>query len=244
MIKVYQLSEAVVLQYDDTNALPEIILPSIVRSISFMHTIRTPDHVCFIDLVNPEAVSFCRYIKENNLSLIRIPAHSDPFYTPYLIGHELGHYLINIHKQVKNPYNNKPISTYEELFASVLACDLISKIKETYINHRDKRLFQRVLQSEKMQAAHTKEALKAYDSIAAAPLWSIRREEPDYGLIEGIAPIIHNVFVRHPSLWLLLPHIQEIHPLVSWKEFLEQADLLTEKRCHDGIEEFRALLFP
>ncbi|MDE5808290.1 MAG: hypothetical protein K2H76_09245, partial [Muribaculaceae bacterium] len=67
---------------------------------------------------------------------------------------------------------------------------------------------------------------------------------PDYDSCAAIALSLLPYFEKHPELWKILPHVQDVDPLANWREFFSHMLDTADDSCRGPLKEMIDHLFP
>ena len=94
-----------------------------------------------------------------------------------------------------------------------------------------------------LQPHHLRALQLHQKGIEALPLLD-KELLPDYGNCVSVAQLLLPYFEVSPELWHILPHVQEVDPRASWKDFFAHMQQSAPDSCRKPLANLVQTLFP
>lgn len=193
--------------------------PFLRQMVVNLQSIRHQPFPCSIQCGAGSDKSHYHYNKAYNVGIIVLQEYTDPRNLVNLLAHELCHYTMDNHVAFRDD-NGVKLSSYEEAFAETFSrAQLWSALQwarqESYEVVRD--LMASFL-AEIDRYTHLPYQDLTQQGIEAIPLID-NSLQPICRNCTAVARLLYPYFQARPELWMMLPHVADVHPLAPWSEF-------------------------
>lgn len=221
------------------------LTPFIKEMVKFLENIRKQSFQCYVRCDQPFNDSSYHYFTKHDVGVIYLQIHEDPRYLIRLLSHELCHYTMDNHAAIEHPKTHRKMSSYEEVFAEMFMLLQIKKSIQWFRQMSNSicedlmtRYQESIYQEHKCQ-----HEILLQEGIQAIPLLD-ETFLPLYDNCRAVAHYLLPYFESKPELWMILAHVQNVHPQSSWNEFFDYLQKTADDSYRGSLDEMIKILFP